>query len=848
MSFIVAKGIPMKKRICPPRIYGSIFVLGLLISLSATFSAAQTGPQNTEPPAAARMRVLNNSLLRLHGQMQQAGPNDVALLRNQAANVIAQRAAALSKLIQSDAHAALSFAFSPELLGDLAAKFPNVAGQFESHTTLSGPIERWVIDYADLKSSRSLIQMKVGQQKVNLYFAGQEPGNLRNGDVIQATGVVVGSEMAVETSVPVQSGTASSRTGNSSPLAANNHPHSQQWATSALLVLGFVLGWPRLGGKIRLSRARLLSFLKQFAIYGLVFALFVFTSTPIYAQNSCSTTGVQQVAVLVVTFPGISVPTFSPSLSDQFFGPAPSLTSYWQETSYGVTSATGNVFGPFTLTGTYSCSNMTQFVDDALSAAAVSGLDFNTYNRVDIVFPGMNPSCGWAGLSSIGCYAASTSAGTFNISVSVLDWTKFVLGTIYHENGHQLGLAHSRLRTFGSDVLGPLGVTGTLTEYGDHYATMGSPNPGHYATGQKAEILGWLTSGTAYQTVTSSGTYVLQPYETQAAGLNAIKIQRGTGNPGYYLWIEYRQPIGNYDSTMPYSAEPSGNVFTGALIHYEDSVTGPQTDLLDFTIPDTYADYPALSAGQIWTDSYSDLSLSVVSATPAGLTVNVNYSGSVSCTHANPSITLAPSNPSIYPGNSAAYNVTVTNNDSAGCSAGTFNMGSTQPSGWPTSFSVSSVTLSPGQSGTLTLTKTGPAGTPPGTYLADANASNNSNVGSGTANVTVMSPPSLTVSVSVPASSFALRSTVPIIATVLNGGAPASGANVTFTLTGPTGSTTTQTATTSSSGTATWGYKLGPKSLTGTYSVTAQATLSSGSRRAGSTQTAISNTVKFAVQ
>src|SRR6266849_9863352 len=177
----------MGKRICTPRIYCSLFILGLLILLSATSGVAQDGAGATESSTAAHVRSLNNALMRIHGQMQQAGSHDVALLRGQAATVIGQRAAALSKLIETNPRAALSFAFSPELLADLAAKFPNSAGQLESQTALSGPVERWIIDYADLKSSRSLVQMKVGQQKINLHFAGPEPANLKNGDLIRAT-------------------------------------------------------------------------------------------------------------------------------------------------------------------------------------------------------------------------------------------------------------------------------------------------------------------------------------------------------------------------------------------------------------------------------------------------------------------------------------------------------------------------------------------------------------------------------------------------------------------------------------------------------------------------------------
>jgi len=120
----------------------SACLLVVLILSSGQPSSAQRNSQTAESPAAARVRALNNSLLRLHGQMQQAGPNNVALMRSQAASVLTQRAAALAYLVSTDPRAALSFAFSPELLADLAAKFPQSAASLESHATLSGPVTR----------------------------------------------------------------------------------------------------------------------------------------------------------------------------------------------------------------------------------------------------------------------------------------------------------------------------------------------------------------------------------------------------------------------------------------------------------------------------------------------------------------------------------------------------------------------------------------------------------------------------------------------------------------------------------------------------------------------------------
>ncbi len=790
-----------------------------------------------EKPAAARMRALNNSLLELHGQMQRAAPNEVALLHSQAAKVIAERAAALSALIQQDARQGLSFAFSPELLADLATKFPNSARLLESHVTVSGPVEHWIIDYPD-KSYRSLVRVKVGGKTLNLYFAGHEP-NLKTGDVVQATGVVVGSEMAVSTSSTVQRAAASTSTftaTSTTALAATNFVREPRWPILVSLLSAIVLS--ALGLALYLRNVDRLVLFKQWAIYGLAFVVFVSSCSTSFAQTStCSTTGVQNTPVLLVTFPGATPPSnITPqSVYDMFFSPTgPSVDGYWREASYGQTSATGNVFGWYTLDSSYAnCGRLDLLRDAAITAATSAGVKFQNYQRIFIVTTDFG--CGWTGLSMGGCTTLNSPTGSFTASVSFLDasWQRSQAEgaeNAAHEGGHNMGLAHAQSRTFGTEPLGPLGAAGTLTEYGDPFSDMSASNSGHYAAPHKAEILNWISSGANYQMVQSSGTWTLQPFEMSPAGLVALKVQRGTGN-NPWLWIEYRQPIGIYESIWA----PSG-----ALIHYEDSTTGGHTQLLDFTPATSSMFDSALMPPNTWVDPYTNVSITVQSAPVSGLTVSVNY-GATPCTHANPTMTITPLNPSIYPGNSASYALSVTNNDAAGCASSTFNLGSTQPSGWPTSFSASWVTLSPGQSASVTMGKTGPLGTPPGTYKADANAANGSFLGSGTANVTVMAPPPpLTVTVSVPGLSYPRPSTVPITAAVLNGSNPAGGASVTFTVTQADGTKVTKKVTAASTGIATWSYHIGPKDPTGTVSVTAQATYSS--------QTATSNTVTFTVQ
>src|SRR5438445_2333365 len=120
----------------------STFIAVILLLASGGAVAQGRGSSSSsshERERAAQVRALNNSVLQLHGQMQE-NASGAGSIRGQAATVLAQRAAALQTLIQEDPHAALTFAFSPELLADLAAKFPDSAAQLESHTTLSGSI------------------------------------------------------------------------------------------------------------------------------------------------------------------------------------------------------------------------------------------------------------------------------------------------------------------------------------------------------------------------------------------------------------------------------------------------------------------------------------------------------------------------------------------------------------------------------------------------------------------------------------------------------------------------------------------------------------------------------------
>src|SRR5262249_54530266 len=156
-------------------------------------------------------------------------------------------------------------------------------------------------------------------------------------------------------------------------------------------------------------------------------------------------------------------------------------------------------------------------------------------------------------------------------------------------------------------------------------------------------------------------------------------------------------PIGSYDSTL--LSQP----YSGALIHYQDpNAPSGHTYLPNFTPSDSSGFSAALAVGRSWTDVYSNLSITVQSANSNGLTVSVSY-GASPCGQAAPSVVVSPLNPSIFPGQTASYTATVTNNDPSGCASSSINLSSSEPSGWSTNFSSSSVTVSAGQSAKVSL-------------------------------------------------------------------------------------------------------------------------------------------------
>jgi uncharacterized protein (TIGR03437 family) len=344
------------------------------------------------------------------------------------------------------------------------------------------------------------------------------------------------------------------------------------------------------------------------------------------ADTGCSTTGPQHVVVLLVTYPGFQT-TLSPvHARSTFFSPNGwSVATFYKEASQGHASITGDVYGWFTLDRVYDVSRESNVLVRAAVDAAVGKVAIADGDRVMVVFPWRAVINAAAAFSSIGCYSMPVSNGTKVISTSwfnALGMTDPVQGVLYmgaHELGHALGLPHANSLTFLGETLGPVGGSqGKLTEYGDPFAVMAMAS-GHF-NGREQQQLGWLQAGTDVLDVTAPGVYTVRPISLPGSGIKALRIRRA---PGEWVWVEYRQPGGLYESQV------AAGAFAGASLFYEgpgvaDAAGAGNTAFLDATPGTSALDDGTLTAGRDWRDPYTGMHIEVLAATSEALVVRVN--------------------------------------------------------------------------------------------------------------------------------------------------------------------------------------------------------------------------------
>jgi M6 family metalloprotease-like protein len=682
-------------------------LLALVLALAATLHpalAASGGSAQADAVRAYNARVLQLQADARRGST--AAATSVGALQG--------RAIALQRLMESDPAAAAALAFPQSVLESLVASFPEAQGNLEQRGRWSGELEYLIEDSVDLKAHRAIFRLHRATEVLEVKFSGREPPGIKSGRKISIGGVRSGRTVVateVELLDATQDGTLA---GDAQAVSCG--PTGSQNVVSILVDL------------------------------------------PSYKLSSGMTADFVRGVLLGNAYAGGSMPST----------PDWSVDDFWRESSDGrtqVNAAGSTVVGPVTLSSDFNTdANGASYCDYyglALAAMkAVDGqVDFRQFNRVVFVLP-PNGACSWAGVANVGCRSQSTSGdGTFTASSA---WNRAdTMGTrgkgvqlLTHEMGHNLGMSHASSRDFGAEPLGSVGASGTLSEYGDPTSTMGSWNHGFYASSHAANQLGWLDAGSNYQVVEASGTYTIQNYEARPAGIKALKVRRGTGNDAW-LWIESRQNTGIYSSKL------NSTLFTGALIHYQDSLTGGKSHLLDFTPGTSSFGDAALQSGQTWTDPYSNVSVTVNSVTAGAMTVTVNYGG-VICTAAAPTVTASPTSVATAYGSSTRFTITVKNNSSSGCATETFNLSATAPTGWSKTSGTSALAVGPGQQAQTDLTIGVPSPYALGTYTVTGAATSTTTARSAAASesVTVVEPTnrlsidisgSGTVSISTPA-------------------------------------------------------------------------------------------------
>ncbi len=430
-----------------------------------------------------------------------------------------------------------------------------------------------------------------------------------------------------------------------------------------------------------------------------------------------NTFGEQKTLVMLVNFQ--DAPANQPWTVEQarsmVFG---DVSNYFLENSYQQTWLTGDVLGWLTVAMDSTSCDTTKLAQLADTAASNTGANLSSYQRRIYIFPRIS-SCGWTGMGTVGGLPSQS-------------WINGVLqvSTIGHEMGHNFGLQHSNALECGSAVLGSSCQT---LQYGDRLDIMGGYESGHMAPFQKQQ-LGWLEYGSspAITEVSTSGTYMLTPYELDDGGVKAIKIPMGTdpisGQPKWY-YLEYRQALGS-DSFLAGNT----NVLNGVVVRSGVDADRRTSNLLDMTPASSTNDYydwgdHALLSGMNYVDMNAGVTISTDWTNGQQASVSIEL-GAQSCQHAQPLLSLTPAQSALVaPGTAVSYTLTLTNRDNSNCSSSQFDLQAQTPPGWTASFSQTALTLAPGQSASTTLTATSATTALDGYYDITLSVNNSSAVG-----------------------------------------------------------------------------------------------------------------------
>ena len=262
------------------------------------------------------------------------------------------------------------------------------------------------------------------------------------------------------------------------------------------------------------------------------------------STGSAATRRALRIAVVLLRLPGsVAEPVSRATVNASTFGAKNSVASWFAQTSGGLVTVTGTVYGYYG--GVTSCDLSAQLAAGG-AAAARDGYVASDYDHLVVYAPAQ--ACGFSGMGWIG------ESGVFlNGTVAP--------GVMEHELGHNLGLGHA-----GAYTCVPAAIT-CLAVYGDRTDVMGDPSFNRGYSAEHKLALGWLVDSQVRTVTTGTATIALTASEnpTVAGAIELIHLRAADGT---LYAIERRASVG-YDTGV-----------TGVWIRKVESVNGADTELV----------------------------------------------------------------------------------------------------------------------------------------------------------------------------------------------------------------------------------------------------------------------------
>lgn len=448
------------------------------------------------------------------------------------------------------------------------------------------------------------------------------------------------------------------------------------------------------------------------------------SSFSVFENSKSNPLGNQKILVIMFNFTDDATePVSKDKLNEIFLTGANSVDKYIKETSNEKASISVDYAGYYKIPySNFYCDNFDQWATSAEAIAFSNGIDINAYPRHIFIFPtrGNCWASAWATIGGVPSKAWMNS----NAEPGIYD----------HELGHNLGLSHANSLDCGVKSINDFNEYGqpdgcNSIEYGDPTDVMGY---GVYSVsfqydGSHKDELNWLDPSDI-QSINSDATTTISSLEGISTTPKIVKIPVPVSDEFYY--VSYRKAIG-MDTNI------GDGITKGVSIHlwkkqnqlYDYS---EQTKLIDNT-PEgsTGNDFSnsSLSDGQTFSDPYNGIAIKQTSHNLDSATLEIKIDKSV-CRRQVPDVDISPISQVGTAGQELSYVINLKNNDTSQCDASTFNF-SAQGSGpyqgqWGETFSPDTVTLSPGQSTSLTETIHSAGNSPIGVYtIATSIASNN---------------------------------------------------------------------------------------------------------------------------